>query len=86
LIPNGRALLVERVHSALRPVVRRAQDKGVTLVIENIEDKDPNIRVELAHSFDRLSASRWTLGTPTTRTTASALRQVEDGPANTPLL
>lgn len=38
-------------HDTLRETVRRAETLGVTLVIENIEDKDPNARVRLAESF-----------------------------------
>ncbi|MDB6454911.1 sugar phosphate isomerase/epimerase family protein [Falsirhodobacter sp. 20TX0035] len=38
-------------HRILTPVVRRAEEIGVTLVIENIEDKDPDIRCLLAESF-----------------------------------
>ena len=44
--------LTELVHEAIGPAVRRAGDIGVTLVIENIEDKDPHARVALARSFD----------------------------------
>ena len=50
--PGSRDQLIERVHRTLDPVVARAEDQGVVLVIENIEDKDPNDRVELAYSFD----------------------------------
>jgi len=46
------ARTVERVHEVLGPVVRRAADQGVALVVENIEDKDPAARVALARSFD----------------------------------
>jgi sugar phosphate isomerase/epimerase len=41
----------ERLHATLRPVVARAADHGIVLVIENIEDKDPMVRVDLARSF-----------------------------------
>lgn len=51
-VPAERKKQVERVHETLRPVVARATEIGVTLVIENIEDKDPYQRVELARSFD----------------------------------
>lgn len=44
--------LTEVVHEVIGPAVRRAADIGVTLVIENIEDKDPHARVALAQSFD----------------------------------
>src|SRR6185312_7418855 len=46
------AQLTERVHATLRDVVARAADIGCVLVLENIEDKDPAARVELARSFD----------------------------------
>ena len=51
LWPNARASKVEAVHETLRDVVRRAEDIGKTLVIENIEDTDPMDRVTLAKSF-----------------------------------
>jgi sugar phosphate isomerase/epimerase len=50
--PGGREQVIERVHKAMGDAVKRAEDQGVTLVIENIEDKDPHIRVELARSFE----------------------------------
>lgn len=50
--PIERTRQVERVHETLRPVVARAAEVGVTLVIENIEDKDPYFRVDLARSFE----------------------------------
>ncbi len=50
--PGGREQVVERVHKTIGEAVKRAEDLGVTLVIENIEDKDPHIRVDLARSFD----------------------------------
>ena len=43
--------VVEHTHQTLAEPVRRAQDIGVTLVIENIMDKDPDIRATLADSF-----------------------------------
>jgi sugar phosphate isomerase/epimerase len=36
----------------LDPVVRRAEEAGITLVIENIEDVDPATRRGLVDSFD----------------------------------
>lgn len=48
---GAREALVERTHVTLRDAVRRAEDIGCTMVIENIEDKDPHIRVALAESF-----------------------------------
>ena len=49
--PGGRDLVVELVHATIGDAVARAAGMGVTLVIENIEDKDPHIRVDLAKSF-----------------------------------
>ena len=50
--PGERANKIERVHETLREVVKRAEDEGVVIVIENVEDKDPRDRVALARSFD----------------------------------
>lgn len=44
--------VVENCHRTMSEVVRRAEDIGTTLVIENIEDKDPDIRRILADSFN----------------------------------
>lgn len=41
----------ERIHAVLGPVVKRAEETGVTLVIENIEDVDPATRRALVDSF-----------------------------------
>ncbi|MBO1079245.1 sugar phosphate isomerase/epimerase family protein [Roseomonas haemaphysalidis] len=49
---TGLADLTERTHRTLRPVVSRAEQQGVTLVVENIEDRDPRARVALAASFN----------------------------------
>jgi sugar phosphate isomerase/epimerase len=49
--PGGREQVIERTHKTIGEAVKRAEDIGVELVIENIEDKDPHIRVELAKSF-----------------------------------
>jgi sugar phosphate isomerase/epimerase len=49
--PGARAELAERAHLTLDEVVRRAGIIGVELVIENVEDKDPEARVALAASF-----------------------------------
>ncbi|WP_439574847.1 sugar phosphate isomerase/epimerase family protein [Phreatobacter sp.] len=51
-LPGAAASVVERTHDTLREAVRRAEDMGVVLVIENIEDKEPHQRVALARSFD----------------------------------
>lgn len=53
-LPNhagGEERMIERAHDTVKDVVRRAEDLGVTLVLENIEDNDPFIRVRLAESF-----------------------------------
>jgi sugar phosphate isomerase/epimerase len=50
-MPGEREKQFERVHLTLRPVVARAEAIGCTLVIENIEDKDPGFRVALSESF-----------------------------------
>ncbi|MBD9528461.1 sugar phosphate isomerase/epimerase [Paracoccus sp. PAR01] len=44
--------VIENCHKIMAPVVARAEDIGVTMVVENIEDKDPDIRRILADSFD----------------------------------
>ena len=43
---------IASVQATLGPVVKRAEDQGVTLVIENIEDVDPMDRLRLAESFN----------------------------------
>ncbi|MEZ5792311.1 MAG: sugar phosphate isomerase/epimerase [Nitratireductor sp.] len=48
---GAREAVVARAHQTLGEIVKRAGDLGVLLVIENIEDIDPNIRVDLARSF-----------------------------------
>ena len=50
--PAARQGVVDRVHAALEQAVPRAEALGVELVIENIEDKDPAVRVALVRSFD----------------------------------
>ena len=50
--PGARAGVVDRVHDTLREAVKRAEDMGCVLVVENIEDVDPHARVELVRSFD----------------------------------
>jgi sugar phosphate isomerase/epimerase len=47
-----REKIIENCHLTLRDAVRRAEDIGLTMVIENIEDIDPHIRVGLADSFN----------------------------------
>lgn len=43
--------ILERTHDTLAPAVKMAADHGITLVLENCEDKDPAERVALAASF-----------------------------------
>jgi sugar phosphate isomerase/epimerase len=50
--PDSRAHVIERVHAVLGEAVKRAENMGCVLVIENIEDIDPHARVALAKSFD----------------------------------
>jgi sugar phosphate isomerase/epimerase len=50
--PGSRQGVVERAHATLGAAVKRAEEIGCVLVIENIEDVDAHIRVELARSFD----------------------------------
>lgn len=50
--PSARHEHFEKVHGVLGAVVKRAENEGVTLVIENIEDIDPRDRRELAASFN----------------------------------
>jgi len=40
-----------RIHQTLEPVIRAAEDKGITLVIENIHDVDPATRRVMVESF-----------------------------------
>jgi len=40
-----------RIHTVLGPVVKRAEEAGITIVIENIEDVDPATRRALVDSF-----------------------------------
>lgn len=44
--------ILERTHKTLMPLVQKAKDHGITLVLENCQDKDPAERVALAASFD----------------------------------
>ncbi|MEP4032241.1 sugar phosphate isomerase/epimerase family protein [Roseibium polysiphoniae] len=49
---GGRDRMVELCHLSMADAVKRAEDIGCELVIENIEDKDPHDRVKLADSFN----------------------------------
>lgn len=51
-IPGARGRIAERAMDTLAPVVRRAEELGVELAVENIEDRDPLWRVELARAFN----------------------------------
>jgi sugar phosphate isomerase/epimerase len=51
LMSGNREAVVERVQSTLSEVIRRAEQIGCELVIENIEDKDPHDRVRLAKAL-----------------------------------
>ena len=42
---------LERIHAILGPVVRRAEEAGITLVIENIQDVRPETRRAMVDSF-----------------------------------
>jgi sugar phosphate isomerase/epimerase len=48
---TARELKIAAVHEVMASVVRKAEDLGVTLVLENIEDIDPRDRLLLAQSF-----------------------------------
>lgn len=50
--PGGRDRMIELTHDSISTAVHRAEDQGVTLVIENIMDIDPQDRKRLADSFD----------------------------------
>lgn len=45
------AMILDLTHKTIGPAVRKAADHGITIVIENCEDKDPAERVALAASF-----------------------------------
>ncbi|HEY4202672.1 MAG TPA: sugar phosphate isomerase/epimerase family protein [Devosiaceae bacterium] len=50
--PGVREQAYDYCHLSLDAAVKRAEDIGVTLMIENIEDVDPSWRVELAKTFN----------------------------------
>jgi len=54
---NGRDRMIDLCHLTLDQVVKRAEDIGCELVIENVEDKDPLDRVRLADSFNSKSVA-----------------------------
>lgn len=49
--PGDRDRMIEAAHATIGAAVARAADQGVVLVIENIEDIDPQDRRRLAESF-----------------------------------
>lgn len=49
--PNAKEGIFERFRETMMPVVKRAEDVGTTLMLENISDIDPTFRVELAASL-----------------------------------
>ncbi|QRM55843.1 sugar phosphate isomerase/epimerase family protein [Sinorhizobium sp. BG8] len=51
-VAGERERTIENTHRTLKAAVRRAESMGCTMVIENIEDKDPLDRVTLADSFN----------------------------------
>ena len=51
LTPGGREGLIARCAELLAPVLARAAELGVELVIENVEDKDPADRVALVDAL-----------------------------------
>ncbi len=51
MIAGQRDRLFTNTHSVLDPIVKRAEDLGVVLVMENIEDIEPDDRKHLCDSF-----------------------------------
>ncbi|WP_417254251.1 sugar phosphate isomerase/epimerase family protein [Celeribacter sp.] len=49
---GARGRVIDLVHDCLSDVVKRAENMGLTLMLENIEDIDPEDRKILARSFD----------------------------------
>lgn len=49
---GARARMIDYSHAAMSDAVKLAEDHGITLVLENIEDKDPMDRLHLANSFN----------------------------------
>lgn len=50
-VPGARDAMIARVQSTVAPALRRAEQAGVELVFENIEDAEPEARVALARVF-----------------------------------
>ena len=53
LYAGNREAVIERVQATLADVIRRAEQIGCELVIENIEDKDPHERGRLAKALGK---------------------------------
>lgn len=49
---NAMEQVIADTHAAIGAAVKRAEDQGVVLVVENIEDINPEHRKELIQSFD----------------------------------
>lgn len=50
--PDGWDKFQDRVHATLDPIVARAAEMGIEVVMENIEDRDPFARVKLVEGFN----------------------------------
>ncbi len=50
--PDNRQKLMDNVHACIGAAVKQAENQGVTLVMENIEDIDPKDRQRLVESFN----------------------------------
>lgn len=51
-----RDVVLQRCRRMLRDAVKRAEDIGCEIVIENVQDKDPHARVELVKALDSPAA------------------------------
>lgn len=49
---GSRQAIIDNTHATLDAAVKRAEDQGVTLVLENIWDVDPETRLELVRDFN----------------------------------
>lgn len=55
--PGERQRMIEYTQLTMAAAVKRAEDIGLTLVIENCDDVDPQMRLELADSFGSSSVA-----------------------------
>lgn len=55
--PGAHQRMIDLCHDTLAPVVKRAENIGCTLVLENIEDIDPDARCILAESLESASVA-----------------------------